>query len=189
MTQSGHRIRPTFSFIYPSRRKLTLESGGILIVKKLSLLLLFSLLPLSPYSRVQSEELWSPEQSEILVLMQQLSATTALNGAGADAYGEVLADGFSRWTTGSTVINHKEEWVEGVRSWFDDGWRVIDRNQTVLEITIKGDNAFTRRIVEETFRGPDDEISISKAGLAETWIRSDSNWLLSRVSVDVLDSQ
>ena len=100
-----------------------------------------------------------------------------------------MAENFSRWTTGSKVINHKSEWIEGVRSWFDDGWRVVDRNQTVLEITIKGDNAFTRRIVEETYRGPDEEISISKAGLAETWIRSDSNWLLLRVSADVLDSQ
>ena len=158
-------------------------------MKKLSLLLVFSSLSLLPYSRVQSEESWSPEQSEILMSMQRLSATTASNGTGADAYGEVLAEDFSRWTTGSTVINHKEEWVEGVRSWFDDGWRVIDRNQTVLEITIKGGNAFTRRIVEETYRGPDEEISISKAGLAETWIRSDNIWLLSRVSADVLDSQ
>ena len=121
--------------------------------------------------------------------MQQLSATTAPNGAGADAYGEVLAEDFSRWTTGSTVINHKEEWVEGVRSWFDVGWRVIGRKQTILEITIKGDNAFTRRIVEETYRGPDEEETISRAGLAETWVRSDSNWLLSRVSAVVLDSQ
>lgn len=121
--------------------------------------------------------------------MQRLSATTEPNGTGADAYGEVLAEDFSRWTTGSTLINYKEVWVEGVRGWFDDGWRVIDRNQTVLEITIKGDNAFTRRIVEETYRGPDDEISISKAGLAETWIRSGGNWLLLRVSADVLDNR
>lgn len=153
------------------------------------LLLAFSLLSLLPYSRLQSEELWSPEQSEILESMQRLSSTTAPDGAGADAYGEVLAEDFSRWTTGSTVINQKEEWVEGVRGWFDDGWRVIDRNQTVLEIAIKKDNAFTRRIVEETYRGPNEELSISRAGLAETWIRIDSYWLLSRVNADVLDSQ
>ncbi len=158
-------------------------------MKKLYLLLVFSLLYLLPYSRLQSEELWSPEQSEIIESMQRLSSTTAPDGAGADAYGQVLAEDFSRWTTGSVVINQKEEWVEGVRGWFDDGWRVIDRNQTVLEITIKKDNAFTRRIVEETYRGPNDEISTSKAGLAETWIRIDSYWLLSRVNADVLDSQ
>ena len=152
-------------------------------------LLFFLSLSILPYSKVLADESWSPEQSEVLVSMQRLSATTATNGTGADAYGEVLAEDFSRWTTGSTLINYKEVWVEGVRGWFDDGWRVIDRNQTVLEITIKGDNAFTRRIVEETYRGPDDEISISKAGLAETWIRSGGNWLLLRVSADVLDNR
>ncbi len=136
-------------------------------------LLLILLLTLLPYSVAQAEGPWSPDQTEVINAMQRLSATTAPNGPGADAYGEVLTEDFSRWTTGSTVINNKNAWVEGVRSWFDDGWRVSDRNQTVLEITIKGDNAYTRRIVEETYRGPDGGISQSREGLAETRISFD----------------
>ena len=146
-------------------------------------------LPLWLLADSQSQDAWSREQSQVLAAMHLLSATTGPDGDGADAYAEVLAENFNRWTTGSSLINHKKEWVEGVRDWFDDGWRVIDRHQTVLEVTIRADEAFTRRIVEETYVGPDGEKTISKAGLAETWIRSEGSWLLLRANVDVLDSQ
>jgi hypothetical protein len=158
-------------------------------MKGFSYLLAILLLSISPCGGAQSQDSWSPEQSHVLASMQRLSASTAPDGGGADDYGEVLAENFSRWTTGSKVINHKSGWVEGVRSWFDDGWRVIDRNQTILEITISGSEAFTRRIVEETYLGPDEERTTSKAALAETWVHSDGRWLLLRVNVDVLDSQ
>ena len=147
------------------------------------------LLPLWALADAQSQNSWSAEQSQVLEAMHRLSATTAADGNGADEYAEVLDENFSRWTTGSSLINHKKEWVDGVRDWFDDGWRVIDRQQTVLEITIRADEAFTRRVVEETYLGPDGDKTISKAGLAETWIRSEGSWLLLRVNVDVLDSQ
>lgn len=158
-------------------------------MKRFPFLLVFCLLSLSSYSSARSEGSWSPDQLQILGSIDRLSATTAPDGTGADAYGKALAEDFSRWTTGSTVINRKKEWVEGIRSWFDDGWRVADRNQVVLEITIRGDHAFTRRIVEETYLGPDGEKSMSKAALAETWARAGDTWLLFRVSADVLDSQ
>jgi hypothetical protein len=156
-------------------------------MKNLLYLVAFLLVP--PYSDAKSQASWSPEQSQVLAAMHRLSATTAPDGEGADEYAAVLAENFSRWTTGSSVINRKKGWVEGVRDWFDDGWRVIDRHQTVLEVTIRADEAFTRRNVEETYLGPDKQKTISKAGLAETWVRSDSGWLLLRVNADVLDSQ
>jgi hypothetical protein len=137
----------------------------------------------------QSQSSWSPEQSSLLASIHKLSASTAPDGAGADGYAAVLAENFSRWTTGSQVINRKTEWVEGVRGWFDDGWRVVDRNETIIEIKIRADEAFTRRIVEETYLGPNDERSVSRAARAETWVRSDRGWLLLRVNVDVLGSQ
>ena len=160
-----------------------------IFMKKLLYLFAYLLLSLWPLADAQSQNSWSPEQSEVLAAMHLLSTSTAPDGDGADKYAAVLAENFSRWTTGSSLINHKKEWVEGVRDWFDDGWRVIDRHQVILEITIRADEAFTRRIVEETYIGPDGEKTISKAGLAETWIRSEGGWLLLRVNVDVLDSQ
>jgi len=136
----------------------------------------------------RAEDSWTTDQRHVLASMQRLSAATAPDGTGADAYGAVLADDFSRWTTGSSVINEKQPWVEGVREWFDQGWRVTDRDQEVLEVSVKGDLAFTRRIVEETYLGPNGDTSVSKAALAEAWVRVDGVWLLSRVNVDVMDS-
>ena len=165
------------------------ELGTVVFIKKPLYLFACLLLPFWPLADAQSQNSWSPEQSQVLAAMHRLSATTAPDGNGADEYADVLAENFSRWTTGSSVINYRKEWVEGVRDWFDDGWRVIDRHQTVLEVTIRADEAFTRRIVEETYLGPDREKTASKAGLAETWIRSEGSWLLLRVNADVLDSQ
>ena len=148
----------------------------------------FFLSLLWPCLQVSAQDPWTAEQQEVVASMEQLSATTAPGGNGADGYGSVLSDRFSRWTTGSSVINGKQAWVEGVREWFDDGWRVTDRNQTILDISVNGEFAFTRRIVEEKYLGPDGETTVSRAGLAETWIRVDSTWLLFHVNADVLDS-
>jgi hypothetical protein len=156
-------------------------------VKKLLCFGAVSLLLVWP-SQVSAQDSWTTEQLQVVASIERLSTATAPGGAGADGYGAVLADNFSRWTTGSDVINDKQSWVEGVREWFDDGWRVTDRNQNILEILMMGEFAFTRRVVEETYLGPDGERSVSKAALAETWVRSDGVWLLLLVNVDVLDS-
>ena len=70
---------------------------------------------------------WSKEQQQVINAIERLSASTAPDGGGADAYGEMLTDDFSRWTVGSSLINYKKEWLEGISEWFDDGWRVSDR--------------------------------------------------------------
>jgi ketosteroid isomerase-like protein len=127
---------------------------------------------------------WSPQQREILDAIAGLSASTAPGGGGADDYASMLTDDFSRWTIGSDVLNGKEDWVDGVRGWFDDGWRVSNRLAEVLEITIDGDTAFSRRIVTETYSSPDGETSPpGKAALAEVWRRDGEGWRLQRVTV------
>jgi hypothetical protein len=149
----------------------------------------FMLLLLFPCSQVSAQDSWTAEQLEILASMELLSATTAPGGTGADGYAAVLAEEFSRWTTGSNIVNSKQAWVDGVRGWFDDGWRVVARDQDVVEILVIGEYAFTRRVVEETYQSPSGESSVSKAGLAETWIRGEGVWLLLRVNADVLTGQ
>jgi ketosteroid isomerase-like protein len=138
--------------------------------------------------QVTAQESWTKEQKEILTSIERLSGSTASGGTGADGYAAVLAEDYSRWTIGSNLLNTKKAWVEGVREWFDGGWRISDRKQEVLDISVRGDYAFTRRIVEESFLGPDGETTNSKAGLAEIWVRGETGWLLLRVDVDVLDS-
>jgi ketosteroid isomerase-like protein len=127
---------------------------------------------------------WSPPQREILEAIARLSASTAPSGGGADDYATMLTDDFSRWTIGSSVLNGKKDWVDGIRAWFDDGWRVSDREAEVLEITVEGDTAFSRRIVSETYEAPGGETSPpTKAALAEVWRRDGEGWRLQRVTV------
>lgn len=141
-----------------------------------------------PCSQALAQDSWTEEQRGVLASIEQLSAATSPGGSGAEAYTAVLSDQFSRWTSGSSTISGKREWVEALTEWFDDGWRVTDRDQKVLEISVVGEFAFTRRIVEETYLGPGGETSVSRAALAETWNRVNGAWLLYRANVDVLDS-
>ena len=129
------------------------------------------------------------KQKEIVETIEGFSKTTAPGGNGADAYGSFLADDFSRWTIGSAITNDKIKWVEGIREWFDDGWRVSDRKQQILEILIMNDFAHTRRIVTETYLGPNGDSTSSTAALVEIWIYIKGNWLLYRVNVRPMDSK
>ncbi len=124
---------------------------------------------------------------QVLEAMEQLSAATAPGGAGADAYGAVLAEEFSRWTIGSNETSGKADWVEGVREWFDDGWRVSDRKTQILEIRMRDETAYIRRIVTESYTGPENEQSVSTAALAEVWVRGNEGWLLLFVNVHPMD--
>jgi len=131
---------------------------------------------------------WSPGQRQILDAIAKLSASTAPGGGGADDYAAMLTNDFSRWTIGSDVLSGKQEWVDGIRAWFDDGWRVSDREAEVLEITMEGGTAYSRRIVTETYTGPDGETTpAAKAALAEVWRRDGEGWRLQRVTVHPLE--
>ena len=157
-------------------------------MKYFSGLVIGALLLLFSFSGALSGDTWTKGQLTVIASIERLSASTGPEGTGADQYGAVLHKNFSRWTSGSSKINHKQEWVKGISEWFDDGWRVAERDQQIVEISIQGEFAFTRRIVEETYVGPEGESSVSKSALTETWLRADDEWLLYRVNVDVLDN-
>jgi len=115
--------------------------------------------------------------------MEGLSAATAPDGGGPDAYAEMLAGDFARWTVGSEIINDRDGWVGGMRTWWDDGWRVSGREENLLELLIRDGFAFTRRIVTETYTGPDGETSSATAALAEVWVQEGEGWKLVLVNV------
>jgi hypothetical protein len=152
-------------------------------------LLILLLLLLPACAQVASKSVEESARVEVLATMDRLSAATAPGGTGVDAYAAILANGFSRWTIGSKKLIHKQEWIDGMRGWYDDGWRVSDRKQQLAEIYLAGEMAFTRRVVEETYLGPNGDRSTSKAGLAETWVHSDAGWLLWRVNITVLQDE
>ena len=125
----------------------------------------------------------TPAQQEIVEAIGRLSAATAPGGGGPDAYAAMLADDFSRWTLGADSLDDKASWIEGVRGWYGDGWRVADRQVAYREIEVRDELAFTRRVVTETYVGPDGERSTSTAALAEVWVRRAGEWKLLRVDV------
>jgi len=135
-----------------------------------------------------AQEKMNKQQKAVLATMEALSKTTENNGQGAKAYEKFLADDFNRWTIGSSKIDNKEDWVGGVNSWFEEGWRVSKREQKNLEILVLSEFAHTRRIVTETYLGPNGDTSKSTAALAEVWILSKGKWLLLRVNVHPMDS-
>lgn len=150
----------------------------------IKLFLLIILISLSPKTYSQPE--WSGKAKELIETIEKFSETTSPSGQGADAYSEFLHIDFSRWTMGSSLENDKENWVEGVREWFDDGWRVSERHQETIEMLIEKKYAHVRRIVTETYKGPKGDTSKSKAALAEIWIKHRGKWMLFRVNVQPL---
>ena len=55
------------------------------------------------------QDTFTAQQQEIVDVIQQLSKTTAPEGKGADAYGRLLTEDFSRWTIGSDKLNNKKD--------------------------------------------------------------------------------
>ena len=78
-----------------------------------------------PCSQASAQDSWTEEQRGVLAAIERLSAATAPGGSGADAYTAVLSDEFSRWTTGSSTVSGKQEWVDGIGEWFEDGFNVL----------------------------------------------------------------
>ncbi len=151
--------------------------------------LFVGLLAVSATVGVSAQDAWTAEQLAVLDAIERLSAATGPGGGGAEAYAETLAEDYSRWTLGSDKQNGKKEWVDGIRGWFDEGWRVTDRRVENLDVTIRGNIAFTRRRVHETYLGPDGSRSSSASAVAEVWIKEavDSTWKLSRVDIHPLE--
>jgi hypothetical protein len=130
-----------------------------------------------------SQQSWTPDQEAVIVAIEALSESTALGGGGADAYADQLAGDFSRWTVGQTTLSPRDPWVVGIRDWLESGWRVADRSYEMLQIDVLGDLAFTRRLVEEHYLGPNGERTDSRAAIAEVWTREEGTWLLLRANV------
>ncbi|MBO6577246.1 MAG: hypothetical protein JJ896_17630 [Rhodothermales bacterium] len=141
------------------------------------------LLLLVPQAAAQEAAESTPEAA-INRAIDRLSAATAPGGGGAEAYGAELTDTFSRWTLGSRATDTKESWLAGIRSWFDEGWVVIDRETHHITIDVEGGLAFVRRVVSESYQGPDGEITDpARAAVSEVWKSTREGWKLHRVEV------
>lgn len=132
-------------------------------------------------------ENWSAEQQAIIDAIGRLGAATRPDGGGPDAYAAVLAPGYTRWTLGRDSVEDRERFIESMRGWWTEGWRVVSSKADYIEIAIHGDFATVRRIVTESYRGPQGEETASRTALSEVWVRSGDGWLALRVDTRTLD--
>jgi len=126
---------------------------------------------------------WNVDQLAVIAAIDALSETTSLEGRGGEAYGDLLAEGFTRWTVGEASITGRTALIESIHEWWDDGWRVADRRSRIVELTVFGDMAVTRRLVYERYLGPDGESSESNSAVGEVWVRKEGRWRLFRADV------
>lgn len=126
--------------------------------------------------------------TELREAMSDFSSSTLVGGKGPEVYAMYLAEDYSRWTLGNDTVIAKTQWVAGVRGWYDDGWRVMERKREDMEFTLLEDLAFARSIVQETYVGPEGDETVSTAALAEVWVKRDGRWLLFRVDATVINN-
>jgi hypothetical protein len=124
------------------------------------------------------------DKQGILDTIARLSDATVPGGGGVDAYAAVLAEGFSRWTLNGEDLQRREAAIEGIWQWLDEGWRVSHRESHMIDSTVRGDRAYTHRVVTEMYRDSEGEVSgPSTFALEETWRRVEGRWLLNQATV------
>ncbi|WP_394693600.1 hypothetical protein [Hyphobacterium sp.] len=125
-----------------------------------------------------SPSVQADETAPVLEAIARLSESSETDGGGPDVYAGSLCPGFTRWTPGSDETSDKNSWLDGVRGWWDEGWRVSERETEWIQVTLSGKHAFVRRNVAETYTGPDGEESSSRSALVETWSLQSGGWCL-----------
>ncbi len=124
----------------------------------------------------------SPEEQEVVQKTEELSELLK-NGDELDRYSEMLDDRYSRWVIGELTVSKKDEWLEQLNEWFNDGWKIASRERQLVEVEIEEQFGYIRRIVEENYIGPDELPSSSISALDEIWTNDEGEWKLYRVTV------
>ena len=143
----------------------------------------FTILLLAITTTHANNQNFDSEQKAIISQMNSLSSSMYKDGNGGKAYATILAPTYTRWTSGSDLINDRVNWLKGINDWFNSGWRIANSQNNILEIEIHGDFAFVRRVATETYVGPKGENQIFQSGVVEVWTKKNSVWLLLQASI------
>jgi hypothetical protein len=109
--------------------------------------------------------------------MDQLAAATLQDGAGWQAYAELLHPRYSRWAMGE-AYEDREAFVRNLREWWEYGMRVTSRDIEMVGFDLTGDVAVIRFLSRETFGGPDGAAGGFSGYVTNVWIREDGDWSL-----------
>lgn len=143
----------------------------------------FAIMLLTITTAQANNQNFDSEQKAIISQMKALSSSMYKGGKGGNAYAAILAPDYTRWTSGSDLINDRANWLKGINDWFDSGWRIADSQNNILEIKIQGNLAFVRRVATETYSGPKGESQVFQSGVVEVWTKKNNTWLLLQASI------
>lgn len=109
--------------------------------------------------------------------VEELSASTLVDGEGWKAYDRLLHPEYSRWAMGE-VYEGRAKFVKSLEEWWNYGMRVAERDVDLIAVDMVGDLAIIRFKTTETFVGPDGPADGFSGYVSNTWIKEDGNWLL-----------
>lgn len=109
--------------------------------------------------------------------MDELAAATLQDGAGWQAYAELLHPRYSRWAMGE-AYEDREAFVRNLREWWEYGMRVTARETEMVGMDLTGDVAIVRFLTRETFAGPNDVSGGFSGYVTNVWLREDGDWSL-----------
>ena len=109
--------------------------------------------------------------------MDDLAAATLQDGAGWQAYAQLLHPRYSRWAMGE-VYEDREAFVRNLREWWEYGMRVTSRDIEMVGVDLAGDIAVVRFLTRETFAGPGGATSGFSGYVTNVWVREEGDWSL-----------
>ena len=109
--------------------------------------------------------------------VDDLSASTLVDGDGWQVYERLLHPEYSRWAMGE-VYERREKFVRSLEEWWDYGMRVAERDIEMVAVDVAGDIAIIRFKTTESFVGPDGPTTGFSGYVSNTWVKVEGDWLL-----------
>jgi len=151
---------------------------------KLKITILAALILLSSSFAIADD--YSKDELEIIELNRWVPLV--LKEAGFEAYTELFHPDYTNWYMQGEegILTTREQFLGGVRGWFEDGNYANFSEVQPISIDILGDVAYFRHIQEEHFVHPDGSQSMFKGYFASIMKKHEGKWTFYRTSFSEL---
>jgi len=120
---------------------------------------------------------------DIFSAMEDLTSTLRVDGGGPDAFEAMLSEDFLRLSVMSGELMNREEFMEGIREWWDGGGRISDSQKEVLEVSSHGEFWLTRSRMRENYLPS----GASYSAVTQLWAKENGRWVVRRTDVTVIE--
>ncbi len=115
--------------------------------------------------------------AELRKSVDELSASTLVDGEGWKVYERLLHPEYSRWAIGE-IYEGRNKFVNSLEQWWDYGMRVAQRDIDMVAVDTTDDLAIIRFKTTETFVGPEGPVEGFSGFVLNTWVKENGEWLL-----------